>query len=104
MSWPKRPSKVPLTETIIEMVVGGLGIAALPKWTVTPQLASGALVGVPLKPPGFRWNWSIALLRENRMPAYVQEFIHILAKLPLHAGLSSRIARPKKASLRKVAA
>ncbi len=101
---PRKVQEVPLTETIIEMVVGGLGIAALPRWTVTPQLASGALVGVPLKPPGYRWNWSIALLRENRMPAYVQGFIRILAKLPLHAELSSRITRRKKPSLRKVAA
>lgn len=102
---PKKVQEVPLTETIIEMVVGGLGIAALPKWTVTPQLASGALVGVPLKPPGFRWNWSIALLRENRTPAYVQEFIHILAKLPLHAQfLPPSAGRKKNNSLRTAAA
>src|SRR2546429_5198627 len=30
------------------------------------QLASGALIGVPLKPPGCRWTWSIAQLRANR--------------------------------------
>ncbi|HVH73102.1 MAG TPA: LysR family transcriptional regulator, partial [Candidatus Dormibacteraeota bacterium] len=57
---PKKIHEVTLTEAIIEMVIGGLGIAALPKWTVAPQLASGALVGVPLKPSGYRWNWSIA--------------------------------------------
>lgn len=101
---PRKVQEVPLTETIIEMVIGGLGIAALPKWTVTPQLVSGALVGVPLKPPGYRWSWSIALLRENRIPVYVQEFIDLLAKLPLHAELSSRIARRKKSSARKMAA
>jgi LysR family transcriptional regulator for metE and metH len=93
---PRRIQEVTLTEAIIEMVIGGLGIAALPKWMVGPQLASGALIGVPLKPPGYRWNWSIAQLRENRAPAYVQEFIRILAKLPLRAGLSSKMSRGKR--------
>jgi LysR family transcriptional regulator, regulator for metE and metH len=93
---PRKIQEVALTEAIIEMVVGGLGIAALPKWTVGPQLASGALVGVPLKPPGYRWNWSIAQLRENRAPVYVQEFIRILAELPLRAGLSSKMPRGKR--------
>lgn len=95
---PRRIREVTLTEAIIEMVIGGLGIAALPKWTVGPQLASGALVGVPLKPPGYRWNWSIAQLRENRAQVYVQEFIRIRAKLPLRTGLSSKMPRGKRNS------
>lgn len=93
---PRKIQEVTLTEAIIEMVIGGLGVAALPKWTVGPQLASGALIGVPLKPPGYRWNWSIAQLRENRAPAYLQEFIRNLAKLPLHAGLLSKMPRGKR--------
>jgi LysR family transcriptional regulator for metE and metH len=93
---PRKIQEVTLTEAIIEMAIGGLGIAALPKWTVGPQLASGALIGVPLKPPGYRWNWSIAQLRESRAPVYVQEFIRILAKLPLHAAFASKIPRAKR--------
>jgi len=89
---------VTLTEAIIEMVIGGLGIAALPKWTVAPQLASGALIGVPLKPPGCRWTWSIAQLRANRTPEYVQEFINILAKRPLYAEFSPRMRGKKNGS------
>ena len=93
---PRKIQEVTLTDAIIEMAIGGLGIAALPKWTVGPQLASGALIGVPLKPPGYQWNWSIAQLRESRAPVYVQEFIRILAKLPLHTGLSTKIPRGKR--------
>lgn len=88
---PRRIQEVTLTEAIIVMIIGGLGIAALPKWTVIPQLASGALVGVPLKPPGYRWNWSIAQLRETHTPVYMQEFINILAKQPLYAEFSRRM-------------
>jgi LysR family transcriptional regulator for metE and metH len=101
---PRKIQEVTLTEAIIEMIVGGLGIAALPKWTVAPQLATGTLVGVPLQPPGCRWSWSVAQLRENRAPAYVEEFVRILAKQPLSAESSPRMSGRKKGSPRKVAA
>jgi len=91
---PRKVQEVLLTEVILEMVIGGLGIAALPRWAVGPQLASGALMGVPLKPPGYCWQWSIAQLRAVRSPAYVQEFIRLLADRPLHAGSTSRSSRP----------
>lgn len=101
---PRKIREVTLTEAIIEMVIGGLGIAALPKWTVAPQLASGALIGVPLKPPGCRWTWSIAQLREKRTPAYVQEFISVLAKRPLYAEFSPKLRGRKNGSTGKAAA
>lgn len=101
---PRKIQEVMLTEAIIEMIIGGLGIAALPKWTVAPQLASRALVGVPLKPPGYKWNWSVAQLRANRAPVYVQEFIRILAKRPLDAEFSPRMRGKKSGSVRKAAA
>jgi len=89
---PGKVQEIMLTEAIIEMVMGGLGIAGLARWAVGPQLASGALIGLPLKPPGFRWNWSIAQLRANRPPAYIQEFIRILAERPLLS--ESTVLRP----------
>lgn len=101
---PKKIQEVTLTEAIIELIIGGLGIAALPKWTVAPQLASGALVGVPLKPPGYKWNWSVAQLRDNRTPVYVQEFVRLLAKRPLDAEFSPRMRGKKNGSTRKAAA
>lgn len=101
---PRKIQEVTLTEAIIEMVIGGLGIAALPKWTVAPQLASGALIGVSLKPPGCRWTWSIAQLRESRTPAYVQEFISVLAKRPLYAEFSPKMRAKRNGSPRKAAA
>lgn len=88
---PKKIQEITLTEAIIEMTIGGLGIAALPKWTIVPQLASGALIGVPLKPPGCRWKWSLALLRETPSPVYMEGFIDILAKRPLYAEFSPRM-------------
>ena len=91
---PRKVQEVMLTEVILEMVIGGLGIAALPRWAVGPQLASGALTGVPLQPPGYRWQWSIAQRRANQPPAYLQEFIRLLADRPLHAGSTQRAPKP----------
>jgi len=91
---PRKVQEVLLTEVILEMVIGGLGIAALPRWAVGPQLASGALMGVPLQPPGYRWQWSIAQLRAIQPPAYVREFICLLADRPWHAGSTPRPSRP----------
>lgn len=93
---PRKVQEVMLTEVIVEMVIGGLGIAALPRWAVGPQLASGALIGVPLQPPGYRWQWSVAQLRGNQPPAYVQEFIRLLADRALQAGFIPRAARPHR--------
>lgn len=102
---PRKVQEVMLTEAIITMVIGGLGIAALPKWAVGPQLASGAVIGLPLKAPGFRWNWSIAELRANSSPAYVQEFMRVLAERPMLAEIRPRMPKAKKrASPRKTAA
>src|SRR6266436_2859928 len=93
---PRKVQEVMLTEVILEMVIGGLGIAALPRWAVGPQLASGALIGVPLQPPGYRWEWSVAQLRGNHPPVYVQEFIGLLAESPLLADFFPRTPRPRR--------
>jgi LysR family transcriptional regulator for metE and metH len=93
---PRKIQEVLLTEVILEMVIGGLGIAALPRWAVGPQVASGALVGVPLQPPGYKWQWSVAQLRENHPPAYVQEFIRLLAERPLLLDFFVRAPRARR--------
>jgi LysR family transcriptional regulator for metE and metH len=93
---PRKIQEVMLTEVILEMVIGGLGIAALPRWAVGPQLASGALIGVPLQPPGYRWQWSVAQLRDNHSPVYVQEFIRVLAERPMLADFSPRPTKVRR--------
>jgi hypothetical protein len=86
------------------MAIGGLGLAALPRWAVGPQLASGALIGLPLQPPGYRWTWSVAQLRANHSPAYVQEFIHMLADRHLFNEFIPGRSKPKKHSSRRKSA
>jgi LysR family transcriptional regulator, regulator for metE and metH len=93
---PRKIQEVLLTEVILEMVIGGLGIAALPRWAVGPQLAAGTLIGVPLQPPGYKWQWSVAQLRENHPPAYVEEFIRLLADRPMLADTFPRVPRARR--------
>src|SRR5258708_29525578 len=57
---PRRIQEVMLTEAIIEMVRGGLGVSAVARWAVAPQLESGAVVGPALTAAGFPRPWSAA--------------------------------------------
>lgn len=81
--WPRQVQEVMLTEAIVEMVKGGLGVAMLARWAVAPQLASGAVAGLPLTERGHHRTWSAAQLRDQRAPVYLQEFIRLLAEHPL---------------------
>jgi len=96
---PRKMQEVMLTEVIIEMVRGGLGVAALAKWAVAPHLDSGALAGVSLTEKGFRRTWSAAQLRNGRPQPYVEEFIRVLTEHPI-----PECVRPRKATVRKSAA
>jgi LysR family transcriptional regulator, regulator for metE and metH len=88
--WPRRVQEVMLTEAIVEMVKGGLGVAVLAKWAVAPQLASGAVVGLALTEQGHHRTWYAAQLREQRVPNYLQEFVRLLAEHPLPAKAASK--------------
>jgi LysR family transcriptional regulator for metE and metH len=88
--WPGKIQEVMLTEAIIEMVKGGLGLAMLAKWAVAPQIAAGAIVGKPLTVHGFHRTWSAAQLRNKHTPAYLQEFIRLLTENPISASATRR--------------
>jgi LysR family transcriptional regulator for metE and metH len=97
---PRKIQEVMLTDVIIEMVRGGLGVAALAKWAVSPQIDSGAVVGLSLTEQGFRRTWSAAQVRDARTPAYVEEFIRVLAQHPI----PECVARCKVAGRKRAAA
>jgi len=82
---PRRIQELTLTEAIIDLVRGNLGVAAVARWAAAPQLASGAVVGLRLTADGLRRNWAAAQLRDKSAPAYLDEFVKVLAQLPLTA-------------------
>jgi hypothetical protein len=98
---PRRIQEVMLTEAIIEMVRGGLGVATSARWAAAPQLASGVVVGLPLTANGFSRTWSAAQLRDKQAPAYLQEFIRLLAENPISADMSKCAERGVSVGPRK---
>ena len=98
---PRRIQEVMLTEAIIEMVRGGLGVATSARWAAAPQLASGVVVGLPLTANGFSRTWSAAQLRDKQAPAYLQEFVQLLAENPIPTDMSKCAKRGASAGPRK---
>jgi LysR family transcriptional regulator for metE and metH len=99
---PRRIQEVMLTEGIVEMVRAGLGVASLPRWAAAPQLASGAVVGLPLTAQGFRRTWSAAQLRDHRAPAYLKEFIRLLAERPLYEEFPAQRRTTRRAAISRI--
>ncbi|MFZ0736966.1 MAG: LysR substrate-binding domain-containing protein [Candidatus Acidiferrales bacterium] len=92
---PRSVQEVMLTEAMIEMVKAELGITVLSRWAVTPHLADGSLVGVPITRAGLWREWSVARLRRRAEPAHITEFLHLLAENParMMAQRSGRVSR-----------
>ena len=94
---PRRVQEVALTEAIIEMVRGGMGVASLAKWAVLPQLESGELIGLRVTEQGWTRTWSAAQLRDKNAPAYVEEFIRLLREHPIPTSVSRpRVSQGKR--------
>jgi LysR family transcriptional regulator for metE and metH len=77
---PREVAEVALTEAILEMVKAGMGVGFLARWAVAPQERSGAIVTRPLTRRGFRRRWMAATLRARQTPAYLEEFIALIAE------------------------
>jgi LysR family transcriptional regulator for metE and metH len=75
-----RVMEVPLTESIIDMVSSGLGVALLARWAIKNYLSSGKIVGLPLNKSGFRRKWYAITLRSQPMTPYLTEFVSLLAR------------------------
>jgi LysR family transcriptional regulator for metE and metH len=72
--------EIPLTESIIDMVSSGLGVALLARWAIKNYLSSGKIVALPLNKSGFRRKWYAVTLRNQPMTPYLTEFVSLLAR------------------------
>ena len=77
---PSRTMRVPLTEAMIEMIRAGIGVAALARWAIAPWIEAGVVATVPLTSRGLKRTWSAVTLRTPRVPAYLADFVTLLAK------------------------
>src|SRR5262245_9340682 len=74
---PRRISRVPLTEALIELVRGGVGVATLPSWILPAGPARAGLAFQRLTPRGIRRRWSAVTLAGARSTPLAR-FIHLL--------------------------
>jgi LysR family transcriptional regulator, regulator for metE and metH len=76
---PARFSHVQMVEAIIEIVKAGLGISVLARWAVQTHLNAGTLVARSVTRKGLQRQWSAAFLRHDFQPAYIRDFVTMLA-------------------------
>ncbi|NTX11942.1 LysR family transcriptional regulator [Myxococcus sp. CA056] len=89
---PQRVSPVPLTEALIELVRGGVGVTALPEWMLPAQ--RNGLHTVRLTPRGIRRRWSAVTRASRQRSAPLTYFIQLLSE---RFSLQGK-ARPRAAS------
>jgi LysR family transcriptional regulator for metE and metH len=71
---------IPLTESIVDMVSAGLGVALLAQWAVRQYVSAGKIIARPVKKSGLRRQWYAATLRDQPTAAYTAEFVNLLAR------------------------
>ncbi len=77
---PREVSSVQLTEAIVSMVSAGLGVSPLAGWAVEREIRRGGVVGVPIGERGLHRTWRAATRHDARRPAYLDEFIALIAE------------------------
>jgi LysR family transcriptional regulator, regulator for metE and metH len=82
---PHRVTYAQLTEGVVELLKGGVGIGVLARWSIFSELESGALVASRLTRKGFMRPWHAVMTRSNSAPPYFMEFARLIADHPVTA-------------------
>lgn len=86
---PSRVSFLMLTEAIVELARAGVGVGVLPRWSVQRTLNSGGLVALSITRRGMHRQWAAATLAAQPDPAYLADFIELVAARALPARAES---------------
>lgn len=76
---PARLSFIMLTEAMIEMARAGLGVAVLPRWSAQSAIANRSVTALSITRRGIRRNWTAATLKAQTEPAWLVDFIDLIA-------------------------
>jgi LysR family transcriptional regulator for metE and metH len=90
---PAQIQQIHVTEAIVELVKSGAGVTVMPKWAIAPNLRSGEVRALRLGSQGWHRNWSAAMHRRRPRPAYLVEFVDLLAKYPLPGDADGKRSR-----------
>ena len=77
---PRQISLIQLTEAMLELVKAEMGICALARWAVEPQVRAGTLRAIPLTADGLPRRWYSATRAAKNKPEYLREFEQFLAR------------------------
>lgn len=75
---PRKVSQVILTEAIVEMVRAGIGISAMPRWTIAREIKTGAVAAIRFGKRGLVRRWQAAMLRTPVVPEPLQQFVDLM--------------------------
>ena len=62
------------------MIRSGIGVALLPRWSVSKYIDQDDLVGIPFSKQGFRLQWNVSILKDARLPVFQQHFIDMFSE------------------------
>ena len=76
---PRKHTVVLLTEAIVELVRAGVGVSAVPRWTVARELRAGDLVALRYTKKGLLRKWAAATLKTDAVSEPVKTLIALMA-------------------------
>ena len=82
---PRRVSFIMLTEAMTELARAGIGVGILPRWSAQRAIAAGAVVPLSITRRGMQRRWAAATLAAHANPAYLDDFLDIVAERALPA-------------------
>ena len=78
---PRRHKTLESTDIMLEMVAGGRGVAALPRWLVLEYASRMAVVPVRLGSEGIHKKIHLGMRNSEREPEYLKAFIELARSL-----------------------
>lgn len=75
---PKHIYETPMTESMVEMVISGMGVAVIPNWIAKPYIDQGKIVPVRVTAKGLFRSLGIGFLQTESQPVYYNVLIEFL--------------------------
>ncbi len=85
-----------LTEALVEAVRAGLGVAALARWAVAPEVEAGLLAAIPISRGGLHRTWYAVARRERAALPHIARLLHLLTEYAFRTARRDPGAKPAR--------